>query len=81
MSIDEAMQILRDRGYQIYPMPAHMPRPGYLWMSDEPNIESFNVYSEQVYGQHRPEVATDLEAYAFLLRAMNREQEVLPLEA
>jgi hypothetical protein len=44
MTIDEATQILRDQGYQVFPLP--MPRPGYLWMSDEPNSGSFDAYSE-----------------------------------
>lgn len=46
MNIEEALQILRNRGYQIFPMPEHMPRPGYWWMSD-PDIVDFDAQSER----------------------------------
>src|SRR5258708_6483240 len=60
MTIDEATQILRDRGYHIAPMPESMPRPGYLWTSD-PRIENFDAQSEDdvimlaeaLHGNHR----------------------------
>lgn len=36
---------------------------------------------EKALGRYHPDVATELENYAYLLREMNRETEAAPLEA